>query len=154
MTSPRPTPIFRAAARLGRGASRAKTRRAADRPAGARRAVARVERGGFSDGLADAEAQRRGEARRYLGGPEERPPGAGAGAGWDRSVAVRDSDGRWRRVPADAAGGVEPALFPLVDAGKFRNRVGLLRGSGNAIVAALAAAFIRTCDEWLTGVGE
>lgn len=43
-------------------------------------------------------------------------------------------DGKWRPV--------EPATFPLADAGTFRNRVAELRGAGNAINLAQATAFI------------
>lgn len=37
---------------------------------------------------------------------------------------------------------LEPGTFPLADAGAFRNRVGLLRGAGNAINVAQAAGFV------------
>jgi DNA (cytosine-5)-methyltransferase 1 len=43
-------------------------------------------------------------------------------------------DGKWRPV--------EPGTFPLVDG--LSGRVGLLRGYGNAICPAAAAAFIET----------
>lgn len=59
------------------------------------------------------------------------------------SVLIPCSDGKWRRVPANEKAEPEPALFPLANAGTVRNRVGLLRGSGNAIVPALAAEFIK-----------
>jgi len=44
-------------------------------------------------------------------------------------------DAKWRPVIAGS--------FPLAHAGAFRNRVAALRGAGNAIVVAQAAAFIR-----------
>lgn len=43
-------------------------------------------------------------------------------------------DGKWRPV--------EPGAFPLAHAGAFRNRVGELRGAGNAINLAQATGFI------------
>jgi len=48
-------------------------------------------------------------------------------------------DGKQRRV--------EPGTFPLVDG--FPERVGLLRGYGNAIVPQVAAAFIEAVRESL-----
>ena len=50
-------------------------------------------------------------------------------------------DGKARPIPT------EPRLFPLVDAGAVRNRVALLRGSGNAIVPQVAAAFVKAYME-------
>ena len=44
-------------------------------------------------------------------------------------------DAKWRPV--------ESGTFPLAHAGAFRNRVGMLRGAGNAINVAQAAAFIQ-----------
>jgi len=44
-------------------------------------------------------------------------------------------DAKWRPV--------EPGTFPLAHAGAVRNRVGMLRGAGNAINVAQAAAFIQ-----------
>jgi DNA (cytosine-5)-methyltransferase 1 len=61
-------------------------------------------------------------------GPGERSPWApGVGAGW-----LPCADGKARRA--------QPGIFPLVDG--FPNRVGTLRGAGNAIVPALAAEFV------------
>ncbi len=51
-------------------------------------------------------------------------------------------DGNRRPVPA------EPALFPLANG--VPNRVGLLRGSGNAIVPQVAAIFIQAAFEAMT----
>ena len=45
-----------------------------------------------------------------------------------------------RRVPAEVEYEIEPALFPLADG--FSNRMGTLRGAGNAIVPQVAAVFI------------
>lgn len=58
---------------------------------------------------------------------------------WAASILIPCADGKARRVPA------EPALFPLVDG--VPNRVGILRGAGNAIVPQVAAAFIRAFME-------
>ncbi len=63
------------------------------------------------------------------------------------SVAIPCSDGKWRRVPANAQGEPESALFPLVDGRTFRNRVGMLRGSGNAIDPFVWAEFIQAFRE-------
>lgn len=60
---------------------------------------------------------------------------------WDRSVLIRCADGNWRSVPAGETGHLEPALFPLAHG--IPNRVGTLRGAGNAIVPQIAAEFIR-----------
>lgn len=50
-------------------------------------------------------------------------------------------DGKWRPV--------EPSTFPLAHAGAFRNRVGALRGSGNALNLAQAQGFIEALIEIL-----
>ena len=57
---------------------------------------------------------------------------------WDESSDCRvilGRDGKTRRIPA------EPALFPLAHG--VPNRVGTLRGAGNAIVPPLAAEFLK-----------
>lgn len=54
---------------------------------------------------------------------------------WADSIAIACRDGKTRRIPT------EPALFPLADG--IPNRVGLLRGAGNAIVPEDAAEFIK-----------
>ena len=51
----------------------------------------------------------------------------------------------WRRVAADHEGNPEPALFPLAH-GVF-NRVGTLRGAGDAIVPQVAAQFVTAYTE-------
>lgn len=62
-------------------------------------------------------------------------PAGPSGLGeWADSDFIRCSDGKERRVP------LEPALFPL--AARLPNRVGILRGAGNAITAPLAAEFV------------
>lgn len=55
-------------------------------------------------------------------------------------------DDKWRAV--------EPGTFPLVDAGTFRNRVGLLRGAGNAISLGQAEGFMRAVDLALVDHGS
>jgi DNA (cytosine-5)-methyltransferase 1 len=62
---------------------------------------------------------------------------------WDNGILIRCLDGRSRRVPANEKGEPEPALFPLATG--ISNRVGTLRGAGNAINPWLAADFIRAC---------
>ena len=54
---------------------------------------------------------------------------------WSESRPVMCRDGKLRPVP------LEPSLFPLADG--IPNRVGILRGAGNAIVAQQAAVFIQ-----------
>ena len=53
---------------------------------------------------------------------------------WERSKHIHCRDGKVRQVPT------EPALFPLADG--VSNRVGILRGAGNAIVPQVAAEVI------------
>jgi len=55
-------------------------------------------------------------------------------AHWDSEI-VECRDGKYRPIPT------EPALFPLADG--IPNRVGLLRGAGNAIVPQVAAEIIK-----------
>ena len=58
-----------------------------------------------------------------------------ADSGWNGDTLWHPcKDGKHRRIPA------EPSLFPLVDG--VSNRVGLLRGAGNAIVPQVAAQFV------------
>lgn len=64
---------------------------------------------------------------------------------WQASVAIPCSDERYRRVPAGETGELEPALFPLAHG--VPNRVGTLRGSGNAINPWLTAEFIKASIE-------
>lgn len=61
--------------------------------------------------------------------------GSGARGPWDGAQPILCGDGKWRLVPA------QPGLFPL--ASGIPNRVGTLRGSGNAIVPQVAAEFVR-----------
>lgn len=82
------------------------------------------------------------------GGREEThcQPGARSEVLWP-SIPILCDDGKARRVPCDEEGRIEPALFPLAHAGTVRNRVGLLRGSGNAISPFPAAEFIAAMDD-------
>jgi len=54
---------------------------------------------------------------------------------WGRCQAVQCKDGKVRAIPT------EPALFPLADG--IPNRVGILRGAGNAIVPQVAAEILK-----------
>ena len=60
---------------------------------------------------------------------------------WSDALRHECRDGKARRISP------QPALFPLADG--LPGRVGLLRGSGNAIVPQLAAVFIRAAAEAL-----
>ena len=53
---------------------------------------------------------------------------------WGSGVSVDCSDGKFRTIPT------EPALYPLADG--IPNRMGVLRGAGNAIVPQVAAEII------------
>lgn len=54
---------------------------------------------------------------------------------WSDSTVIYCRDGKYRPIPT------EPALFPLADG--IPNRVGILRGAGNAIVPQAAAEIIK-----------
>lgn len=54
---------------------------------------------------------------------------------WRDADWLRCRDEKWRPV--------EPGTFPLADAGAFRNRVGLIRGAGNAVTLGQAVGFLR-----------
>jgi DNA (cytosine-5)-methyltransferase 1 len=54
---------------------------------------------------------------------------------WGSSQVIYCRDGKYRPIPT------EPALFPLANG--ISNRVGILRGAGNAIVPQAAAEIIK-----------
>jgi DNA (cytosine-5)-methyltransferase 1 len=54
---------------------------------------------------------------------------------WSESSAIYCRDGKYRQIPT------EPAFFPMVNG--IPNRVGILRGAGNAIVPQAAAEIIK-----------
>jgi DNA (cytosine-5)-methyltransferase 1 len=72
------------------------------------------------------------ENKRYkkLRGSDQVQPDA-----WGQSIGWPCRDGKSRTIPT------EPALFPLADG--VSNRVGTLRGAGNAIVPQVAAEVIK-----------
>lgn len=84
-------------------------------------------------GLGDANDQRKRSAGQHPARARN-PCGAGENH-WSDSRFIRCRDNKYRRVP------VEPALFPLAHG--VPGRVGLLRGSGNAIVPQVAAEFVK-----------
>ncbi|MEN6507137.1 MAG: DNA cytosine methyltransferase [Planctomycetaceae bacterium] len=67
------------------------------------------------------------------------PDQSGGRSIWSDSRPILCRDGKWRRIP------LEPALFPLAHG--LPNRVGILRGAGNAICPQTAAEFIRAFIE-------
>lgn len=62
-------------------------------------------------------------------------------ASWDDCRRIQTSDGKYRVVPA------ESSLFPLANG--LPNRVGILRGAGNAIVPQVAAEVVKAYMETL-----
>lgn len=82
--------------------------------------------------LAGAGARRDGL---YDGPIGEEQPGP-TNSLWGAADWLFCRDGRWRAVMPDS--------FPLADAGAFRNRVGLLRGAGNALTLGHAQGFIES----------
>ncbi len=80
--------------------------------------------------------QRRGQQRQQ---PQDRGIGDNGAPGpvnglWAAADWLLCRDEKWRPV--------EPGTFPLADAGAFRNRVGLLRGAGNAITLGQSQEFV------------
>lgn len=72
----------------------------------------------------------------------EQPAGATSlGDHWSDAQWLHCRDGKLRPAP------LEPAIFPLVDG--IPNRVGLLRGAGNAIVPQVAAEVVRVVMEYM-----
>jgi len=98
-------------------------------------------------GLADVVGNRRGAWRdnyaRYVG----YVPDTGHNSGLSRLDRPGPVNGLWRDADwlhcrDERWRPVESGTFPLVDAGTFRNRVGLLRGAGNAVNLAQATGFL------------
>ena len=106
---------------------------------------------GFSCGMDDAGSTR---LERYAGDADDKtgrqeqngsaPAPGGTGGScptngfWGAADWLLCRDGKWRPV--------EPGTFPLADG--TPQRVGRLRGYGNAIIAPQAAAFITAFMEW------
>ena len=111
---------------------------------GAERAAGRFAvDGNLSGGLADAEGEGRPHGRSGAtqplaaesGGSPVSPDRPGPTNGlWADADWLGCRDGKWRPV--------EPSTFPLANAGAYRNRVGLLRGAGNAVNLTQAQAFV------------
>jgi len=74
---------------------------------------------------------------------EKKSKGAGDSYFWEDSTIIHCRDGKHRPIP------VEPALFPLAHG--LPNRMGILRGTGNAIVPQAAEQIIRA---FLQGSGN
>jgi DNA (cytosine-5)-methyltransferase 1 len=90
--------------------------------------------GGLDGRMGDADdTGSQGRGQHFGQHADQQPP-------WSASDLIPCADGKWRRVPANEAGEPEPGLFPLAHG--VSNRVGTLRGSGNAITPQVAAAFI------------
>ena len=99
-------------------------------------------RDGPISAMANTQSQggRRGESleesgHKELGGPDQVQLNA-----WGDSIGWPCRDGKTRPVPT------EPTLFPLADG--VLNRVGILRGAGNAIVPQVAAEVIKAFMEF------
>jgi len=85
--------------------------------------------------------QRSGEGVGAAGERASNQSGGSSSFGaWDAFDVLPFRDGKFRRV--------EAGTFPLAHG--VSNRVGLLRGYGNAIVPQVAATFIQACEEALT----
>ena len=112
-------------------------------------AIERPERFRDAISLGDAPGQRRERfdtllrpeaGGRFATALSETPrSGSNGGAGptngfWRDADWLRCRDEKWRPV--------EPGTFPLADAGAFRNRVGLIRGAGNAVTLGQAVGFL------------
>jgi DNA (cytosine-5)-methyltransferase 1 len=91
--------------------------------------------GALLHGMGVSDSERRQSDERWSGSGEESFASSASGPGfWSDFRFVQCRDGKARRVPTQSA------LFPLADG--LPNRVGMLRGAGNAIVPEEAAAFV------------
>ena len=104
------------------------------------RTISKFDAHGVVGGVADASDER--WERRLSGRSDQEWQDLNRHAGrsgtdfWDGTL-IPCADGKARRV--------KPSVQPL--AYGFPNRVGVLRGAGNAIVPQIAAAFVRAADE-------
>ena len=99
-------------------------------------------RDGPISAMANTQSQggRRGESLEESGHKELRGPDQVQLNAWGDSIGWPCRDGKTRPVPT------EPALFPLANG--VSNRVGILRGAGNAIVPQVAAEVIKAFMEF------
>jgi DNA (cytosine-5)-methyltransferase 1 len=126
-----------------------------------------ITRSGATGGVGDAGREQRPGRRQGRGveAPERREPGVHAQQAypdgpWADAYLVGCADGKCRRVGAGlqplahgiprGMGSGEPTFRGVVRSAR-RNRVGRLRGYGNAIVPQLAAAFVRAVMEATDG---
>ena len=91
--------------------------------------------------VGDADSGRRDGVRVAEHGEQQSPlgiqlDGSSAGGFW-QGTYIPCADGKARII--------EPSIFPLADG--IPNRVGTLRGAGNAIVPQVAAEFVRAFDD-------
>jgi len=97
-----------------------------------------IDSGGINHGLANSNSERLNWKRvriRERGSRQAISETTGSGKNhWSDSILVERQDGKVCRIPT------EPALFPLAHG--IPNRVGMLRGAGNAIVPQVAAEFV------------
>jgi DNA (cytosine-5)-methyltransferase 1 len=132
----------RGAERLVGNADRAEREARGVQPIGAGTRSERVAQSGASGGLADTDDARLEGWQRAAERADQQPVGAGSVGGgpgptnghWRTADWLHCRDGKWRPV--------EPGTFPLVHGAS--ERVGRLRGYGNAVVAQAAQAFIES----------
>lgn len=91
--------------------------------------------GGDGDGSSQSRRDAPASDRHFASESPPSRPGPTNGY-WSDVDWIRCRDDKWRPV--------EPETFPLAHAGAFSNRVGLLRGSGNALNLAQAQHFIES----------
>ena len=91
----------------------------------------KIGRGAFAASDNNAQGENIPSESEGAGGPQI----AGNLCLWENPRIIYCRDGKYRPIPT------EPALFPLADG--ISNRVGILRGAGNAIVPQAAAEIIK-----------